>query len=237
MCHKESIRRGRKKAVEGAEKPGKDTESAPSRVDHQTKYGGSIPIQAFGPVVLPVPSVAPDAADTKKKATGKSGAFKSKKSKKSGSKSDPVDKIIIKGVKRLLKITIKEPQQSKPKISIYRSAKPIPNRASVEIVLCIFIKDSYPNSLSHSNKAIKKALKGISIKWPNMHQRQIDKTPAHAKEVAEHTIKHKTIIAKNIYLIYLYISLFILRLKDTPFKNKTKLNITARSTTKVYKLS
>ncbi|KAK2484333.1 hypothetical protein H9L39_06125, partial [Fusarium oxysporum f. sp. albedinis] len=67
-------------------------------IDHQTKYGGSIPIQAFGPVVLPVPSVAPDAADTKKKATGKSGAFKSKKSKKSGSKSDPVDKIIIKGI-------------------------------------------------------------------------------------------------------------------------------------------
>jgi hypothetical protein len=59
-----------------------------------------------------------------------------------------------------------------------RSAKPVPDGAGrwdlvhifeqlrnkvIETVLRVFIKDSHPDSPSHSDKAIKKALKGIGV--------------------------------------------------------------------------
>lgn len=129
-CHKESVRKGRKKQADEADKPGKDTESVPNRgmsssmpsilppdssmrpemrdsvpVDHRTKYGGSITFQPSVPIASPAPSVILDAGDSsKKKATNESGTAKSKKSKKSGSKSDPVDETIVKGVEQLLKL-------------------------------------------------------------------------------------------------------------------------------------
>ncbi|PNP79773.1 hypothetical protein FNYG_06866 [Fusarium nygamai] len=128
--HKESVRKGRKKQAKEAEKPGKEAESVPSRgmssfvpsilppdssmrpemrdsvqVDTRTKYGGSIAILPSAFIASPAPSVVPDAGDnSKKKATGESGTAKSKKGKKSGSKSDPVDETIVKGVERLLKL-------------------------------------------------------------------------------------------------------------------------------------
>ncbi|KAF5558518.1 intracellular serine protease [Fusarium napiforme] len=129
-CHKESVKKGRKKQADEAEKPGKEAESVPNRgisssvpsilapdssmrpevrdsvqVDHRGKYGGSITIQSSVPIASPAPSVVLDAGDgSKKKATGDSGTTKPKRGKKSGSKSDPVDETIVKGVERLLKL-------------------------------------------------------------------------------------------------------------------------------------
>ncbi|KAL9566297.1 hypothetical protein ACKAV7_009656 [Fusarium commune] len=267
-CHKESVRKGRKKAAGGAEKPGKETESVPNRgisspmppilsadgsmrpemrdsiqVDHRTKYGGSIPIQASVPMASPAPSIVPDAADDKK-IPRDYGACKSKKSKKGSSKSDPVDETIVKGVERLLKlhylrsrdctdameilygknaptdkelsfdlygmihpdesltqkgltnllrnikfedtlqyvwipkITVEEPQQSKSRTSTRKQVKPVPDRAGrwdlvhifdqlrkkgVETVLRVFVQDSDPDYLSHSDEAIEKALGGMGV--------------------------------------------------------------------------
>ncbi|EXL70034.1 hypothetical protein FOPG_14109 [Fusarium oxysporum f. sp. conglutinans race 2 54008] len=255
-CHKESVRKGRKKAAGGAEKPVKETESLTARrgptrpetrdsiqVDHRTKYGGSIPIQASVPMASTVPSVIPDSADSKK-VPRDSDASKSKKGKKSGSKSDPVDETIVKGVERLLKlyylrsrdstgameilygknapsdkelsfdlygmmhpdesltqkgltnllriikfedtlqyvwiprITVEEPQQSKSRTSMRKQVKPVPDGAGrsdlvhifdqlrnkgVETVLRVFVQDSDPDSPSHSDEAIEKALQGMGV--------------------------------------------------------------------------
>ncbi|KAF5965867.1 intracellular serine protease [Fusarium coicis] len=128
--HKESVKKGRKKQADEAEKPGKDAESVSNRgisssvpsilppdssmrpkmrdsvqVDHRTKYGGSITIQPSVPIVSPILSVVHDTGDnSEKKATGESGTVKSKKGEKGGNKSDPVDEAIVKGVERLLKL-------------------------------------------------------------------------------------------------------------------------------------
>ncbi|EXA41585.1 hypothetical protein NW756_010087 [Fusarium oxysporum] len=267
-CHKESVRKGRKKAAGGAEKPGKETESVPNRgisssmppilsadgsmqpemrdsmqVDHRTKYGGSIPIQVSVPMASPAPIVIPDSADSKK-VPRDSDASKSKKGKKSGSKSDPVDEAIVKGVERLLKlhylrsrdstdameilygknapsdkelsfdlhgmmhldesltqkglanllrnikfedtlqyvwiprITVEEPQQSKSRTSMRKQVKPVPDGAGrsdlvhifdqlrnkgVETVLRVFVQDSDPDSPSHSDEAIEKAIQGMGV--------------------------------------------------------------------------
>ncbi|CCT70672.1 related to microbial serine proteinase [Fusarium fujikuroi IMI 58289] len=269
-CHKESVRKGRKKLAEEAEKPGKEAESVPNcgmsssvpsilspnssmrhemrdsvQVDHRTKYGGSITIQPSVPIASPAPSIVPDAGEnSKKKTTGESGTNKSKKGKKSGSKSDPVDETIVKGVERLLKlhylrsrdctdameilygkntpsdkelsfdlsgmmhpdetltqkgltnllrninfedtlqyvwiprITVEEPQQSKSRTSMRKQIKPVPDGAGrsdlvhvfnqlrnkgVETVLRVFVQDSDPNSPSHSDEAIEKALQGMGV--------------------------------------------------------------------------
>lgn len=75
------------------------------QVDHRTKHGGRFTIQPSVPIAPPAPSVVPDAGDnSKKKLTGEFGTNKSKKGRKSGSKSDPVDETIVKGVERLLKL-------------------------------------------------------------------------------------------------------------------------------------
>ncbi|KAF5597985.1 intracellular serine protease [Fusarium pseudoanthophilum] len=128
--HKESVRKGRKKQAEEADKPGKEAESVPNRgisssvpsilppdssmrpemresvqADHRTKYGGAITIQHSVPAPSPAPSVVPDTVDNSmKKTTAESGTAKYKKSKTNGSKSDPVDETIVKGVERLLKL-------------------------------------------------------------------------------------------------------------------------------------
>ncbi|KAF6520589.1 hypothetical protein HZS61_014847 [Fusarium oxysporum f. sp. conglutinans] len=213
------------------------------QVDHRTKYGGSIPIQASVPMASTVPSVIPDSADSKK-VPRDSDASKSKKGKKSGSKSDPVDETIVKGVERLLKlyylrsrdstgameilygknapsdkelsfdlygmmhpdesltqkgltnllriikfedtlqyvwiprITVEEPQQSKSRTSMRKQVKPVPDGAGrsdlvhifdqlrnkgVETVLRVFVQDSDPDSPSHSDEAIEKALQGMGV--------------------------------------------------------------------------
>ncbi|EWG38282.1 hypothetical protein FVEG_01541 [Fusarium verticillioides 7600] len=269
-CHKESVRKGRKKQADEADKPGKDTESVPNRgmsssmpsilppdssmrpemrdsvpVDHRTKYGGSITFQPSVPIASPAPSVILDAGDSsKKKATNESGTAKSKKSKKSGSKSDPVDETIVKGVEQLLKlhylrsrdctdameiwygknvpsdkelsfhlsgmvhpgesltqkgltnllrninfedtlqyvwiprITVEEPQPSKSRTLARIQVKPVPDGAGrsdlvhifnqlrskgVKTVLRVFVQDSDPDSPSHSDEAIEKALQGLGV--------------------------------------------------------------------------
>ncbi|KAF5650767.1 intracellular serine protease [Fusarium tjaetaba] len=269
-CHKESVKKGRKKQADEAEKPGKEAGSVPNRgisssvpsilapdssmgpevrdsvqVDHRGKYGGSITIQSSVPIVSPAPSVVLDAGDgSKKKATGDSGRTKPKKGKKSGSKSDPVDETIVKGVERLLKlhylrsrdctdameilygkntpsdkelsfdlsgmvhpdesltqkalanllrninfedtlqyvwiprITVEEPQPSKSRTLARKQVEPVPDGAGrsdlghifnqlrskgVETVLRVFVHDSDPDSPSHSDEAIEKALQGLGV--------------------------------------------------------------------------
>ncbi|RBA15540.1 hypothetical protein FPRO05_12614 [Fusarium proliferatum] len=126
MWHKESVRKGRKKAVETAEKSITESETVlypgilppmPSLLsadglmrtemrdsiqdDHRTKYEGGITAQASVPTAPRAPSIA---GATKNESTGESGTSKSKKSKKSSSKSDPVDEVIVKRIERLLKL-------------------------------------------------------------------------------------------------------------------------------------
>ncbi|KAF9763811.1 hypothetical protein IL306_002980 [Fusarium sp. DS 682] len=72
-------------------------------IDHRTKYGSGNPFQTSLRKDSLAASIAPPAT-AENILPRESGSSKPKKSKKSGSKSDPVDENIVKGVERLLKL-------------------------------------------------------------------------------------------------------------------------------------